>query len=415
MEGRQGIGLLSLSWSTKQIKLVRVLEPPGYFSFLCRKVPDQSDILQNLFPESLHAHFDHPLFAFSLSFTHFASIRMSQKILTIGLAGLGRLGRRYAENLAHGVPRARLAAVCSPLAEEVAWARGTLGVECSYSDYAQMLADPMLDAVFLVTPTSLHAKQIEQALDAGKHVFCEKPLSLDLHACQRTVAHAKRYPQLRAMVGFVRHFDASYRDAKAQIEGGNIGRPFMVYSQTADLLDPSGAFIKFAPTSGGLFLDCSVHDVDLARWLLGRPKVRRVYATGSVAVYDELKVLGDIDNGMAICEFEDGHMAMFYASRTQAHGHDTHTDVIGTAGKLSIGRNPRMDRVEIADALGVRALSTPSFFERFDHAFHAQCVHFVDAVLEDEPFDVTLEDAAEATRIAIALRQSQRTGLPVEL
>lgn len=161
------------------------------------------------------------------------------------------------------------------LAEEIAWARDTLGIEKSYDDYAQMLADPELDAVFLVTPTSLHASQIEQALDAGKHVFCEKPLSLELEACQRTVAHAARYPQLRAMVGFVRHFDASYRDAKAQIDSGAIGKPFMVYSQTADLLDPSGAFVKFAPTSGGLFLDCSVHDVDLARWLLGRPKAKR--------------------------------------------------------------------------------------------------------------------------------------------
>jgi myo-inositol 2-dehydrogenase/D-chiro-inositol 1-dehydrogenase len=340
---------------------------------------------------------------------------MNQKTLNIGLAGLGRLGRRYAENLARNVPRARLAAVCSPVQEEITWARDALGIEKSYSDYAQMLADPQLDAVFLVTPTSLHASQIEQALDAGKHVFCEKPLSLELEACQRTVAHAARYPHLRAMVGFVRHFDASYRDAKAQIEAGAIGKPFMVYSQTADLLDPSGAFVKFAPTSGGLFLDCSVHDVDLARWLLGRPKAIRAYASGTVAVYDELKALGDIDNGVAICEFENGCLAMFHASRTQAHGHDTHTDITGTGGKLSVGRNPRMDRVEIADAHGVRALSAPSFFERFGEAFHAQCVHFVDAVLDNTPFDLTLEDAAEATRIAIALRQSMQTHQTVAL
>jgi myo-inositol 2-dehydrogenase/D-chiro-inositol 1-dehydrogenase len=340
---------------------------------------------------------------------------MTRKHLTIGLAGLGRLGRRYAEHLARSVPRAHLAAVCSPLEEERAWARDSLGIERSYDDYAAMLADPSLDAIFLITPTSLHAEQIEQALDAGKHVFCEKPLSLELDACQRTVAHAAKYPQLRAMVGFVRHFDASYRDAITQIAAGTIGKPFMVYSQTADLTDPSGAFVKFAPTSGGLFLDCSVHDVDLARWLLGRPKAKRVYAMGTVAVFDELKAIGDIDNGMAVCEFEGGAMAMFYASRTQAHGHDTCTDVIGTGGKLSIGRNPRRDRLEIADAQGVRALSTPSFFERFGDAFHTQCLHFVDAVLDGTPFDLTLDDAAEATRIAIALRQSQQTRQPVDL
>lgn len=340
---------------------------------------------------------------------------MNHDVLRIGLAGLGRLGRRYAENLARHVPRARLHAVCSPVAEEVAWARERLGVERTHADYEAMLADPDIDAVFLVTPTSLHPRQIEQALDAGKHVFCEKPLSLELDECRRTVAYAKRFPQQRAMVGFVRHFDASYRDAKARIEAGAIGRPFLVYSQTADLFDPSGAFVKFAPTSGGLFLDCSVHDVDLARWLLGRPKAKRVYATGTVAMYPELETIGDIDNGVAVCEFEGGAMAMFYASRTQAHGHETSTDITGTAGRLSIGRNSRQDRVEIADAHGVRSLVTPSFFERFGDAFLTQCVHFVDAVLDGQPFDLDLEDAAEATRIAIALRESMRTRQPVAL
>ncbi|HEX7817193.1 Gfo/Idh/MocA family oxidoreductase [Dyella sp.] len=340
---------------------------------------------------------------------------MNQTSLRIGLAGLGRLGRRYAEYLARAVPRARLDAVCSPVADEIDWARETLGTPRLYADYAAMLADTELDAVFLITPTSLHAEQIEQALDAGKHVFCEKPLSLDVPTCLRTVEHAKRYPHLRAMVGFVRHFDASYRAAKSRIEEGGIGRPFMVYSQTADKLDPSGAFVKFAPTSGGLFLDCSVHDIDLARWLLGRPAARRVYAIGTTAMYPELKPMGDVDNGVAVCEFSDGSMAMFHASRTQAHGHDTHTDIVGTAGKLSVGRNPRLDRVEIADAHGVRSLSLPSFFERFEDAFLAQCRHFVDAVLDGQPFDLTLDDAAEATRIATALRQSQQTGQPVDL
>lgn len=340
---------------------------------------------------------------------------MSQKSLKIGVAGLGRLGRRYAENLARHVPRARLDAVCSPIADEVDWAREHLGVQRAYADYAAMLADPELDAVFLITPTSLHPQQIEQALDAGKHVFCEKPLSLRMDECRRTVEHARRHPGLRAMVGFVRHFDASYRQAKTRIDDGAIGKPFLVYSQTADLFDPSGAFVKFAPTSGGLFLDCSVHDVDLARWLLGRPKARRVYAMGTIAAYPDLQAIGDIDNGVAVCEFDNGCMAMFYASRTQAHGHETCTDVVGTAGKLSIGRNPRLDRLEIADAHGVRSLSTANFFERFGDAFLSQCSHFVDAVLDDRPFDLDLEDAAEATRIAIALRESLQTRQPVDL
>jgi len=334
--------------------------------------------------------------------------------LRIGLAGLGRLGQRYAENLARSVPRAELVAVCSPVESERAWARDALGIATVYDSFEQMLAAPDIDAVVLVTPTSLHAAQIEQALDAGKHVFCEKPLSLELDDCRRAAAHAAKSSK-RAMVGFVRRFDESYRHAFMHIEAGGIGRPFLVYSQTTDLADPTGAFLKFAPTSGGIFLDCSVHDVDLARWLLGRPKAKKVYATGTVAMYPPLEAIKDVDNGIAIVEFEGGQMAMFYASRTQAHGHDTTTDVTGTAGKVSIGRNPRADRVEIADAGGVRNTVLPSFYERFAPAFVTQAGYFVDAILDDTPFDLTMDDAVEATRIAVALRESQQTGQPITL
>lgn len=334
--------------------------------------------------------------------------------LRIGLAGLGRLGQRYAGNLAHAVPRAELVAVCSPVDTERAWARDALGVAAIHDTYEQLLADPAVDAVFLVTPTSLHATQIGQALDAGKHVFCEKPLSLDIADCRRAAAHAAAADR-RAMVGFVRRFDESYRHAFQHIEAGGIGRPFLVYSQTADLADPSGAFLAFAPTSGGIFLDCSVHDIDLARWLLGRPKSVKVYAAGTVAMYPPLEALGDVDNGIATVEFEGGRLAMFHASRTQAHGHDTHTEVTGTAGRLSIGRDPRADRVEIADAGGIRHTVPPSFYERFAPAFVAQATHFVDAVLDGTPFDLTMDDAVEATRIAVAMRESLHAGQAVTL
>src|SRR5471030_1214274 len=136
-----------------------------------------------------------------------------QGTLKVGIVGLGRLGQRHAENLAHHVPHAHLVAACSPLESERDWAGNTLGVAHCYADYAALLAHPGLDAVFLVTPTALHAEQIVAALQAGKHVFCEKPLSLDLQDCLRVEAEAARHPELKVMIGFVRRFDASYRDA----------------------------------------------------------------------------------------------------------------------------------------------------------------------------------------------------------
>jgi len=335
--------------------------------------------------------------------------------LRVGIVGLGRLGRRHAENLAQRVPRAELVAACSPVADELKWARDSLGVERAYTEYAALLADAAVDAVFLVTPTSLHAEQIVQALQAGKHVFCEKPLSLDLADCARVSAQAARHPQLKVMIGYGRRFDPSYRDAYDKIQAGTIGTPFLVRSQNLDMNDPSGFFVRFAPTSGGIFLDCTVHDIDLARWLLGNPQPVRVFATGVVAIHDGLREFGDVDNGVATCEFADGKMACFYASRTMAHGHETLTEIFGTAGRLTVGQNPRLNRVDIADAHGIRNECTPTFYERFEEAFLHETNHFVQAVLDNRSPALTLYDATEATRIALALRESLQSRRVVDL
>jgi myo-inositol 2-dehydrogenase/D-chiro-inositol 1-dehydrogenase len=335
--------------------------------------------------------------------------------LRVGIAGLGRLGRRHAENLAQRVPRAELVSVCSPIAEELAWARDSLGITRAHHDFVALLADRDVQAVFIVTPTSFHAEHILAALKAGKHVFCEKPLSLDLADCQRVEAEALKHPKQKVMIGYGRRFDPSNRDACDKIRAGLIGKPFLVRSQNLDLNDASGFFVRFAPTSGGIFLDCTVHDIDLARWFLGSPKPVRVFASGVVAVHEGLREFGDVDNGVAICEFADGKLACFYASRTMAHGHETATEIFGTEGRLAIGQNPRLNRVDISDAHGVRNECTPTFYERFEEAFLRETMHFVDAVLDDKPPALTLHDATEATRIAIALRESLQTRRAVEL
>ncbi|MEP7182492.1 MAG: Gfo/Idh/MocA family oxidoreductase [Betaproteobacteria bacterium] len=335
--------------------------------------------------------------------------------LKVGIAGLGRLGRRHAANLARRVPRAELVAACSPVADELAWAKDELGVPHLFADYGAMLAHPGLEAVFLVTPTTLHPTQIVAGLDAGKHVFCEKPLSLDLDECRQVETEAEKHPSLRVMLGFVRRFDASYRAAHERIAAGAIGRPIVVRSHTLDKHDPGGFFVRFSGTSGGMFLDMSVHDIDAARWLLGSPEPRRVFASGQIAVHEGLAEHGDIDNGMALCEFADGRLACFAASRTLAHGHESMTEVTGTAGRLTIGGNPRLDRLDIADAHGVRNECTPTFYERFEDAFVRELNEFVDAVLDDRPPPLTLHDATEATRIGIAMRTSLVERRVVEL
>jgi myo-inositol 2-dehydrogenase/D-chiro-inositol 1-dehydrogenase len=335
--------------------------------------------------------------------------------LRIGIAGLGRLGRHHAENLSQRIPRAELVAACSPVAEERDWAKATLGVPRVSTKFEELLADRDVQAVFIVTPTALHPAQIIAALQAGKHVFCEKPLSLELADCRRVEVESAKRPELKVMIGYGRRFDPSYSDAHEKVRKGLIGQPFLVRSQNLDLNDPSGFFVRFAPTSGGIFLDCTVHDIDLARWFLGSPKALRVFATGVIAVHDGLREFGDVDNGVATCEFADGKMACFYASRTMAHGHETLTEIFGTGGRLTVGHNPRFNRVDISDAHGVRNECTPTFYERFEEAFLRETVHFVDAVLENRAPALTLHDATEATRIGIALRESLRSRKVVEL
>ena len=333
-----------------------------------------------------------------------------QQSLRIGIAGLGRLGMRHAQALAQQTRGCTLVAACSPLAQERDWATQQLGLKHTYESLEQMLAHPGLDAVVLVTPTSLHADQTIAVLQAGKHVFVEKPLALNVPDCERVLQVAQNHPNQIAMVGFVRRFDASYMNAYASVAAGEIGKPFLVRSQTCDQNDTEGFFVRFAETSGGIFMDCSVHDIDLARWMLGRPKALRAFASGTIALHPGLAQFQDVDNGMAIVEFEGGQRAVLYASRTMAHGHETTTEVIGTAGKLLIGEHAASDRVIRSDALGVRHAVVKDFHGRFEAAFAAEMNAFVAACRGEQPLTLTLSDALEATRIGLAITRSLQTG-----
>jgi len=332
-------------------------------------------------------------------------------MLNIGIAGLGRMGQRHAEQLALRTRGARLVAACSPLVAERTWARERLGVTALYDEFGALLRDANVQAVAIATPTTLHAEQAIAALEAGKHVFCEKPLALDVASCERVEAVARKHPQLVAMVGFVRRFDAHYQEAKAQVDAGCIGKPFLIRSQSCDKNDPDGFFVRFAPTSGGIFLDCSVHDIVVARWMLGgQPKAQRVFASGTIALHPGLADCGDVDNGLAIVEFEGGARAQFYASRTFAHGFEASTEIIGTAGSASVGLGAHRDRVQSRDAAGVHHAVLADFIERFDDAFQREMAAFVGACKGEAPVPLTLSDATEATRIGVAITKSLHSG-----
>ena len=336
-------------------------------------------------------------------------------VVKIGIVGLGRLGKRHAQNLKFSVPGAELVAAASPVDEERQWAASSLPSVNIYDSLEALLAHPGLDAVWLVTPTSIHVEQIEQSLLSGKHVFCEKPVSLTVSECDRVVELARQRPAQTVMIGFTRRFDAAYMALKRNIDSGALGALYRVHFESHDPFDPSGFFVKFAPTSGGLFLDCGIHDVDLARWFANGSKAVRVSASGSNRQYPGLAECGDIDTGVGTIEFENGLVATMFISRTSHRGYESTIWANGTESGLRAGFHIQQPAVMTERDNTLQAAGLPDFFSRFEEAFLTEACTFVNAIRDGKPSPLTLEDAREATRLAIALREAYETHSVINL
>lgn len=308
-------------------------------------------------------------------------------------------------------------AACDPSPKCREWAEKNLapyGVRI-YGDYDEMLRNETIEAVVISTITTVHAEQAIKAIEANKHVLCEKPLSTSVEISQAVVDAAKKKPHLKVLCGFSRRFDASYRDVAASIENGNIGRPSIIRSQTCDKLDPSGFFVDYAQYSGGIFVDCNVHDIDLTLWFFGQDSlVKSVTAVGVTAVEPGLKKWGDVDNGVGVVEFWGGRIAYFYGSRMMAAGQHDMTEVIGTKGKLVVNGAPQRNLVEAHEANGVRREIPGDYFGRFHEAFVTESNEFTECCLEDKPLPFKLEGALQAVKIGSALQESLRSGKKIE-
>ncbi|EFX00573.1 rossmann fold protein [Grosmannia clavigera kw1407] len=344
--------------------------------------------------------------------------------LRVACAGLGRMGKRHALHFLESTPRAHLVAAFSPDPSELAWAKEHLepfGVRL-YSNYEDLLGTetkPLtsldvaggLDAIVVATATTVHAEETIQAIEAGLHVLCEKPLSTDLDTAKHVVDVATKHPSQKVLCGFSRRFDASYRDAKAKIDAGGVGRPAILRSQTCDKLDPSGFFVAYAEFSGGIFVDCNIHDIDLALWFFGEDAViKSVSAVGITAVQPELAKHGDVDNGVGVVEFWGGRIAYFYSSRMMASGQHDMTEIIGTEGKITINQNPINTLVDLWEASGIRREIPPDYYGRFRPAFITEANEFTACCLDNTPLPTRLQCAVSALEIGSLLQESLRSG-----
>jgi inositol 2-dehydrogenase len=332
------------------------------------------------------------------------------KKLGIGVIGVGRLGSSYAKYFTGRISGAALVAV-SDVNETAAAALATeLGISKNYSRYQDLIADEEVDAVVIVSPTSTHKEIVFAAAKRALPIFCEKPLSISLEEAREMLAVVEQTGVFFQM-GFMRRFDKGYVAAKAKIEAGSIGTPVVFKSSSRDPYRPSLEYLD-PKHSGGLFIDCGIHDLDLARWYMG--EIASVYSIGGTLAYPEMKEIGDIDNAIASLYFRSGALGTIDLSRNGVYGYDIRTEILGTEGTLKIGYL-RETPVLVMTKNGITHDTVPYFTERFEQAYITQLQDFVENVVQNKTPSVTCADGVAALQASAAATLSFKENRPVTL
>lgn len=330
--------------------------------------------------------------------------------LQVGLIGLGRLGRVYARDLATRIPETRLVAVADTNAAAAQEIAAEWDVRAWYGSAGELIADPDVQAVVVVSPTHTHREVVMQAAERHKPTFCEKPLALSLGECREMQSAVERNGTFFQM-GFMRRFDPGYATAKRQIDDGRIGRPVVFKSTSRDPFPPS---LEYADpkSSGGILVDMGIHDFDLARWFMG--DVASVAAVGGVLAYPEFASIGDMDNAIASLVFADGRLGVVDLTRNGIYGYDIVTELLGTEGTVRIGYIQETP-VTMMTRNSVAHDTVPYFMERFERAYTRQLEDFARNVLNDREPPITIGDGVEALRVALAAVQACRSGASVRV
>ena len=325
--------------------------------------------------------------------------------LRVGLAGLGRMGRIHAANLAGRCPSARLAGVTDADPAVAAGVAAELDVRALPS-YDDLLSE--VDAVAVATPTGTHADLVSRAARAGRAVFCEKPISLDRAATVSTL-DAVRAAGVPRQVGFHRRVDPDWAAAARRIHAGELGRVYLFRTSLRDMRSPRPEFLA---GSGGFFVDVTIHDLDVARWLVG--EVVEVAAHGAALSDPGFAELGDIDTAVVTLRFESGALGVIDNSRSAGYGYECSTEVVGSAATVRID-NPPLHHYRWLTPGQDTAETVLDFEQRYPWAYAAELESFARAVLAGVPPAVTGSDALAAFDLAQAADRSWRTGRPVRV
>jgi predicted dehydrogenase len=328
--------------------------------------------------------------------------------LGIGVIGVGEMGKRHAENLRRLVPQAQLIAVADVNSTRAKNIADELELDHSYSSLDAMLDNKAIQAVLIASPDKFHAATVEAAAGAGKDILCEKPLALDLesaHAALNAVSSAGA----RLQVGFMRRYDPAHVAAMKQIEAGEIGDPVVFKSIGRDqFMPPISAYQS--RINGMLFFASTVHDFDLARWLM-RDEVDEVQAYTTVATRPELAEYDDIVAGSVNLRFHGGAIGNVESYAQSIYGYDVRTEVVGSRGSILLG-SLRQHSATFFKANGGSYELADHFLSRFRDAYLAEVTDFVSTILSDRVPRVTGEDGLRAVEIAVAAETAAKTSTP---
>jgi myo-inositol 2-dehydrogenase / D-chiro-inositol 1-dehydrogenase len=327
--------------------------------------------------------------------------------LRVGIVGVGRIGRMHADLLAREIPGAAVSAVFDPHAPAARDAAERLGVTAT--DTAQELIEAAdVDAVAICSSTDTHADLIVAAARAGKAIFCEKPVSLDLAEVDRALA-AVDAAGVPFQIGFNRRFDPAHASIRAAVSAGAIGEPHLVRITSRDPAPPPLEYVKH---SGGLFLDMTIHDFDMARFVTGS-EVVEVFARGAVRVEPSFGEVGDVDTAVVTLTHADGCLTTIDNSRRAAYGYDQRVEVFGSEG-MARSDNPTTHTGVVATSAGVTHTTLPYFFlERYVPSYVREWEAFVAAVRDGGQTPVGTVDARAPLVIGLAAWRSVREGRPV--
>jgi myo-inositol 2-dehydrogenase/D-chiro-inositol 1-dehydrogenase len=330
--------------------------------------------------------------------------------LRVGVLGVGRIGKIHLENLANRIPGAEVVAVAETLPQDLATIKAKYAIPKAYAHWRKAIEDSDVDAVVICLSTDTHYVAIMAAAAAGKHIFCEKPVDLNLAKIEKINAEVEK-AGVQMMVGFNRRFDPNFLKVREVVKSGKIGAPHVLKITSRDPAPPPEHYIR---VSGGIFLDMTIHDFDMARYLVGSD-VTEVYARATVLVDPVFAKAGDWDTAIVNLAFENGALGVIDNSRQAVYGYDQRVEVFGSEGMVTV-KNNTPDNHILLDRAGTHASLPLNFFmERYTESYLGEMRAFVDSIRENKPVPMDGHDGRKAVAIGLAAIKSAKENRPVKL